>query len=295
MNIAILTATYNRKEALNRLFDSLLNQTNKNFVWIVVDDGSTDNTEGFVSELDLSLAGFEVRYYKKQNGGKSRAVNYGLNKCGLFDFVLIVDDDEELYADAVDKIELYVSKYLDSNCVGMEFLRNDKSHNPIANYKPESDLTMSVQERKRRGLEIDGYTGYFVKKLGCNRFPEFDGEKYVGPGVLQMISSKEYDLLWPCVALGETEYLQGGITSQGRRLRLRNPKGMITYCELLQREDSGLKIRLKYSIMGYAYSSYVDSIERKSILKECNFIKICFLFGKLLGMIWKLKYSAPNN
>lgn len=292
MKISILTATYNRIDSLSRLYDSLLKQANSQFEWVIIDDGSSDDTEKNVKMWRDRSGGFVIRYYKKNNGGKSRAINYGLSECQLSDFVLIVDDDEELYQNAVDIIENYVNKYLYTNCVGMEFLRNDKNKQPIANYYPKEDLVMSVQERKKKNYEIDGYTGYFIKKLGNRRFPEFEGEKYVGPGVLQMISSSEYDLVWPCVALGETEYLQGGITSQGRKLRIRNPKGMIIYCDLLQNKQSGIRIRIKYSIMGYAYSAFIDDkTERRQFLKECHYFKFCYFPGLLLGAIWGSKYK----
>lgn len=292
MIISILTATYNRKDVLQSLCLSLSSQTNKQFEWVIIDDGSTDGTEKKVLDWDYDVLGFNVRYYKKENGGKSRAINYGLAKCDNAEFALIIDDDEQLYSNAVDIVYSYIDKYRNTSCVGMEFLRNDKSHKPIANYAPTKDLIMSVQERKRRRLEIDGYTGYFIAKLGDQRFPEFDGEKYVGPGVLQMIVSKTNDLVWPCVALGETEYLEGGITSEGRKLRLKNPKGMITYCNLLQDNKSGFLIRTKYSIMGYAYSSFIiDANERDHFLSTCHFYKFCYIPGLVLGKIWKNKFD----
>ena len=291
MAITILTPTYNRKDSLNKLYLTLSAQTNKEFEWVIVDDGSTDGTDKMITGWNLNQHGFIVRYYKKENGGKSRAVNFGLDVCSSSEFVLIVDDDEELYPNATDIISSYVEKYRNTNCVGMEFLRNDKNKNPIANYILDKDLIMSVQERKNKHLEIDGYTGYFIQKLGNHRFPEFEGERYVGPGVLQMLASQKHDLVWPCVALGETEYLLGGITSQGRKLRLRNPKGMIVYCDLLQNHKSGLLIRLKYSVMGYAYATFIQNKrERREVIGNSHFYKSCFIPGILLGAIWKAKY-----
>jgi glycosyltransferase involved in cell wall biosynthesis len=68
--ITVLTATYNRKNELNRLYQSLLNQTEKNFQWVIIDDGSSDETEkeyGILSDAD-----FSIEYYKKKNGGTIR-------------------------------------------------------------------------------------------------------------------------------------------------------------------------------------------------------------------------------
>lgn len=293
MKLTVLTTTYNRCRLLTKLYDSLKNQECKEFRWLIVDDGSEDRTEAIVKDWMKSEDCFEIKYVKKINGGKSQAVNVGLSECLEDDFVLIIDDDEILYKNALSIVRKYVKKYLVSECVGIEFLRNGDDGKPIANYDIAQDFYMTVQERKRRNYQIDGYAGYFVKRLGDNRFPEFKNERYVGPGVLQMLVSKnrKYKLLWPNAILGETEYLQGGITRQGRKLRVKNPKGMVVYCGLMQTDDAGLKVRLKYSIMGYAYL-FLAKISSNEVFPEFadEFIRITKVLGWTLGCYWKIKY-----
>ena len=82
--ITILTPTYNRASLLPRLFDSLLRQTNKDFEWIVVDDGSTDDTREVVANLKEKCGGaFPMGYVYKANGGKHMAINIGAERAAL--------------------------------------------------------------------------------------------------------------------------------------------------------------------------------------------------------------------
>lgn len=74
--LTIFTPTYNRINELERLYSSLISQTDFRFEWLIVDDGSTDDTENMVvSWLDTSP--FPIRYIKQPNSGKHVAHNHG--------------------------------------------------------------------------------------------------------------------------------------------------------------------------------------------------------------------------
>ncbi len=100
--ITIFTPTYNRAYRLSNLFNSLRVQTDKNFEWLIVDDGSTDETEQLVRTF-IDGADFDIRYVKQLNGGKHRTINRGsqLARGSLF---LIVDSDDFLTKNAVEII-----------------------------------------------------------------------------------------------------------------------------------------------------------------------------------------------
>lgn len=100
--ITICTPTFNRGYILKRPFESLLNQTNKNFIWIIIDDGSTDNTKSIVKEF-IKKADFEIKYYKKENGGRHTALNYSYEKIET-EFVINLDSDDCYVPDAIEKI-----------------------------------------------------------------------------------------------------------------------------------------------------------------------------------------------
>mgnify|MGYP000231771201 CR=1 FL=1 len=76
--ISVFTPTYNRAYILPALYQSLQRQTCRNFEWIIVDDGSTDNTGELIASWQKDHNDFTIIYRKQQNGGKHTAINYGV-------------------------------------------------------------------------------------------------------------------------------------------------------------------------------------------------------------------------
>lgn len=102
VRFTVFTPIYNRRHTIHRVFDSLMRQTCKDFEWLVIDDGSTDNVKELIDEY-AAKADFPVRYYYKENGGKHTAVNmaYGLIETPFF---TILDSDDAFTDDAVEKL-----------------------------------------------------------------------------------------------------------------------------------------------------------------------------------------------
>ena len=103
MKITVFTPTYNRAYIIEKLYHSLQRQTFKDFEWIVVDDGSEDETEDLFKKIQKDKNLFEIRYIKQKNGGKHRAINKGIEiaKGELF---FIVDSDDYLIDTALKTI-----------------------------------------------------------------------------------------------------------------------------------------------------------------------------------------------
>ena len=106
MKITVFTPTYNRAYIIHNLYHSLQRQSFRDFEWLVVDDGSTDNTEEMICGWQQENNDFSIRYYKKENGGKGRAINYGVDRAeGLLFFN--VDSDDYLTDDALEKVAMW--------------------------------------------------------------------------------------------------------------------------------------------------------------------------------------------
>ncbi len=119
--ISVTTPTFNRADRLSSLYASLQQQTNRTFEWIIVDDGSTDNTEAlcrtWVGKTDCP-----VRYMRKENGGKHTALNVGIREA-RGELILLVDSDDTLTADAIAVIrDSWAACDKDDVC-GISFLR----------------------------------------------------------------------------------------------------------------------------------------------------------------------------
>ena len=107
--ITIMTPTYNRAYILKNAYESLKKQSSFDFEWIIVDDGSTDETEEIVRAWMVEEKNFSIIYEKQKNGGKHRAVNKGVS-LAKYDYFFILDSDDELTEDAVATIHKWTSE-----------------------------------------------------------------------------------------------------------------------------------------------------------------------------------------
>ena len=121
-NITVLTPAYNRGKLLEKLYESLCAQDCKDFEWLIVDDGSTDDTSERVEQMKQT-ADFPISYHIKENGGKHTALNYAYQfiKAPL---TFIVDSDDSLTVDAISCVNEIYKKYKnESDLCGFSFLR----------------------------------------------------------------------------------------------------------------------------------------------------------------------------
>ena len=101
--LTIFTPTYNRQHTLYKAYESLIKQTNKDFIWLIIDDGSKDNTEEIVNAWKNENK-IEIEYYKKENGGKHSAYNYALKLIKTELTLIALDSDDYLTLNAVEDI-----------------------------------------------------------------------------------------------------------------------------------------------------------------------------------------------
>lgn len=290
--IIVLTLTYNRPNNIKDLFGTLKQQTCKDFTWYVVNDGSAEDYTSVVEEIERD-ADFNFIYDKKENGGKSAAINYAFDKLSADDFVLIIDDDEFLYPDAIEKAKKKMEEYEASDVGLINFNRYDKDGNVLAKPYISEDIRMSVQEHSKLKYYAGGYVGYYMSKVGKKRFPIYEGERYIAPSVLMMLVGQSSSVLWTPVALGYTEFLEGGLTKRGRKLRLVSPRSMATHSLLVLSGDCGIKNRLNSSILYYAYLHYqhVDKFEISQCKKNIFMSFVTKPVGIMLSKYWHHKYK----
>ena len=121
----VFTATYNCGHLIHRVFESLRKQTFKDFEWIVVNDGSTDNTEEVIKEFETE-ADFPIKYFAQENKGKPAATNFGINRAEG-ELFIILDADDEFVDECLETFNKYYEKYL---------MNSDLSH-IVANSKTQ--------------------------------------------------------------------------------------------------------------------------------------------------------------
>jgi len=131
--ISIFTPTYNRLQKLKLAYESLLKQTCYDFEWIIVDDGSNDQTSKWVQEI-ISSSPFNITYEYKENGGKHSTFQYA-GKLSNCEYVLQLDSDDTLTSNAVflvtEKIKELNTNPFFQNVVELRFLCIDSKTNQV--------------------------------------------------------------------------------------------------------------------------------------------------------------------
>ena len=119
--ITVFTPSYNRSDTLKILYNSLLKQSKANFEWLIVDDGSSDNTKEYIDSL-IAENKISINYIYKENGGKQSAYNLGLEKASG-DIFLCIDSDDILADDALEIIKEDFSKLKGDDIAGIMYVQ----------------------------------------------------------------------------------------------------------------------------------------------------------------------------
>ena len=235
--ITVFTPTYNRGNLLNRLYQSLCKQIYKEFEWMIVDDGSTDNTASIVELIQKthSMDEFPIRYFKKENGGKHTAINLGVKKA-QGELFFIADSDDFLPADSLlivheewDKIKH------DDSFLGLSGVDADAKGNIIGSGLPKEYIDCHAWEIS----PVYKVTGdlkevFRTEVLRQFPFPEINGERFCPEVLVWFRMARNYKMRFLNRIIYIADYQQNGITSSITRLRMNSPIGsMLTYSELV--------------------------------------------------------------
>lgn len=248
MLITVFTPTYNRGYTLERIYKSLCRQTSSDFEWIVVDDGSSDNTADIVNAW-VSEAQFPITYVKQANGGKHRAINRGLF-LAKGQYFYIVDSDDALTDDAVEFIIREGSEILvDSSFAGLSGCDMTYDGRIITNMRFESLDTDAISFRTKYNISGDFAEVFKTEVLRRYPFPEIEGEKFCPEAVVwDRIAADGLKLRYFSKILKIIEYLPDGLTSSIVKIRLKSPvASTICYSELL-RLDIPFRSKLRAAI-----------------------------------------------
>lgn len=236
--ITILTPTYNRASLLPRLFDSLLRQTNKDFEWIVVDDGSTDDTREVVANLKEKCGGaFPMGYVYKANGGKHMAINIGAERA-RGELLFIADSDDLLTDDALETVANSWHDISDdksfAGIAGLDIAMDTRE--VIGSGLPQEHIDCNaIDIRYRHHVTGDMKEVFRTEVLREFPFPEFAGERFCPEQLVWFRMARRYRLRYINKPIYIADYQPDGITAGITRARMRNPSAsMLTYAELTE-------------------------------------------------------------
>jgi len=289
--LSIVTPTYNRANLLSTCFESLKQQTDFDFEWIIVDDGSTDHTAEIISGFQTEL--FPIVYVYKENGGKHTALNASFDHI-RGEYVLILDSDDYLSADAVATVQAEWKNWKEEYEIAiLTFLKGSAKNNPNCT-APVANTPVDILRYKRNIIHssdcCEVIRADILKRFP---FPVFEGERFLSECALWNRVAKEYKCVYVNQVIYICEYLEGGLTKSGRSLRIRNPKGGMYICNLRMGRNNYFLQRVKYSLLYCCYGFFAGLKPITTLNKTPHKVlaALCILPGWLLYLYWNRKYG----
>jgi len=263
--LTVFTPAYNRAHTLPRTYESLLKQDCKDFVWLIVDDGSSDHTLELVQSWQKRENGFEIRYIYKENGGMHTAHNAAYENIDT-ELNICIDSDDCLATGAVRKIIEKWSEVKKLGYAGLIGLDSDLHGNLIGKgfHKGITETTLS-------GYYASGGSGdkklvYYtdvIKKYPP--YPVFEGERYVALAYKYRLIDQDYKLAVIDEVLCNVEYQNDGHSTGMWREYLRSPKGFAIWRKICMKYPESKK-RLIIDCIHYCSSSLIA--KNKAFIKE---------------------------
>lgn len=224
--LTVFTPAYNRASTLPRTYESLCDQECKEFIWLIVDDGSTDETASLVKEWQKKENGFEIQYIYKKNGGMHTAHNVAYENI-YTELNMCIDSDDYLVDNAIERITEFWNENKDEKYGGIIALDIFQNGNNIGSLLPQqkSIAYNDFYEYGGRGDKKVIYRTDIITKYPP--YPEYEGEKFVGLCYKYLLADQEYPLLILNEPICVVEYLEDGSTRNIFKQFKQNPRGYI--------------------------------------------------------------------
>lgn len=262
--ITIFTPTYNRAHTLGRTFESLQAQSDRDFEWLVVDDGSSDNTVGLLSQWK-DRSNFPIVVFQQKNMGKHVAINLGVQHA-QGELFFIVDSDDWLKPDAVETINRLVSSLpVSGRYAGVSGVRVTPEGKLIGRSFPSTYVDCTALERAKYNIVGDKAEVYFTSILREFPFPVFEGETFLTESVVwYRIAQAGYKIRWTNEPFYVCDYQDNGLSATTGKCS-RNFEGyQLTTKEFLKYKDLPRKVKTEQLL---AYASI--SRKEKKDMREC--------------------------
>ena len=261
MKLSILTATYNRANYLTKLYESIKKNLKYNITpeWIIVDDGSTDDTKNIVQEF-IKENRIIIKYMYQKNSGKMIAINEA-TKMATGDLIIDCDSDDYFSDNGFEIIEKNAKKLLkDEELYGMAFL------------KKEENGKISGKEFSRNEYKTTMFDLYFKEDIGGEKILVYNSkirkmyshqlennEKFITEARMYHKMDEKYKLLAINEIVEIGSYIEDGYTKNINKTFIENPYGYYMYFkELLQKNMKGVNFSKRlYAIKHYILFGYL--------------------------------------
>lgn len=282
--------TYNRRSYMQRVYECLERQTYKNFEWLIMDDGSTDETEEEIESLKKKSS-FPITYIWQENGGRHRAHNHAL-KYAQGEFFMHLDSDDLLTENALERFLFYwdsIPGDQRSNFAGVGSLCAGPDGKIIGTKYPK-DLIDSNTNEIYGSLGVKGDKSFVFLTAITKQYPypDFDGEPWIPPGVIYSQMGRKYKMRFFNEALRIKEYLPKGISSKGHSRIFRAVKSANGYrlsnmqtLEFINRKS--LYRLLKQSALVFRFSLHIGYSLKEQLRPLIH--KFIYILSSPIGLL----------
>lgn len=265
VSLTIFTPAYNRAHTLPCTYESLCSQSCKEFIWLIVDDGSTDNTAELVRDWQSRDNGFEIRYIYKENGGMHTAHNTAYENIDT-ELNVCIDSDDKLASGAVEKILRKWEQVRGRGYAGIIGLDADFDGKVIGKGFPDCMTETTVIGYYAAGGSGDKKLVYRTEIINqYPPYPVFEGEKYVALSYKYRLIDQTYKMAVLDDVLCNVEYQPDGSSNTMWRQYLKNPKGWMFWRKVQMQYPESVK-RLVINCIHYCSSSIIAG--KKHFVRE---------------------------
>ena len=279
-SLTIITTTYNRSYCLDRLYDSLLEQSCKDFIWLIVDDGSTDDTKDKVNEWAKEQK-IVIEYYYKENGGMHTARNLAYEKVHT-ELNTIIDSDDWMATDAVKKIISYWESNKDDKYAGMITLNKDPVGKTIGSELPQGIVSCSYKDFwKKYHMTGDKKLVYRSELTRQFPYPEFNKEKFYPAATKFYMIDKKYDMLICDITTCIVNYNDNSMTRDKFAQYKTCALSFMDYRKVMIDINLGFKENAK-NMIHYVMEMSIAKVKPHPQMQKKPLFYLCYLPGKLL-------------
>lgn len=287
--VTVVTTTFNREKTLPILYKSLCKQNDMDFLWLIIDDGSTDGTQQLVETWRHEECRFGIYYIYKENGGRHTALNVAFRHITTT-YAFIVDSDDCLTTDAIHMIRMYSHVIEKHNLAGVSFLRGYNTRKAIGDrFSKRVQIDNEIRLNYQKGIKGDKAEVWRSDILKRYCYPEYPGEKYIGESFIWNQISMDYNKLFVNKIVYICRYLPDGLTRQGRKIRLDSPRGMMDHSLILIGKFFPFRARVKGALLYnvYALSARDKGYDIRRIKKKSLMIILFYIPGCIVYRYWK--------
>ncbi|WP_226038101.1 glycosyltransferase family 2 protein [Aquibacillus saliphilus] len=262
--LTVFTPTYNRAYCLDNCYESLKRQSCKDFVWLIIDDGSTDDTEALVDGWIIEGV-IEILYLKQRNQGMHGAHNTAFELIDT-ELNICIDSDDYMPGDAVEKILAFWNAFGNENVSGIIGLDSYTDGRIIGTELPNSLRESTLFDLyQKHGVTGDKKLVYRTELTKKYPYPIFTGEKYVGLAYKYHMLDRDYQMLLMNEVLCCVEYLNDGSSLNMLNQYRNNPQGFAFYRREL--------MKLPFANVLFKYRQAIHYVSSSLISKNWLFLK----------------------